>query len=102
MEEIMKPRKPQLRLSIGWDVVGVGFGVGLCYKGFAIGPGCGIGFGPNGSLGVGCGVRAGLAVGPGLSLPGLRGLSVGLVIGPAVGYGKSLGYSLQPTASPSS
>ena len=60
------------------------------------GPGCGVGFGPDGTLGIGAGVRAGLGVGQAIPLVRLGGnLSLGLVLGPAVGMGQSLGYRLQ-------
>jgi hypothetical protein len=38
-------------------------GIGIGGRGFAIGPGCGVGFGHDGQLAVGAGIRAGLGVG---------------------------------------
>lgn len=85
-------------LRPGVDVLGVGIGIGIGARGFAIGPGCGIGFGPTGGLGFGAGVRAGLSVGqPLFMLPvriGRVPLAVGLVLGPAVGLGRPLPVKL--------
>ena len=71
-------------LGLGGDV-GVGLGIGFAGRGFAIGPGAGLGCTVGGAIGAGAGLRVGLALGPGLRVSPRFPLFVGLVCACACG-----------------